>query len=139
MAQTVEQVTSDHARAALTLIDCDVHNAPNSISELQPFLSKRWQQYVHDSGFAVRDTCPHQGAALSNGSVAGNVLPCQVGETQQYAGDGEILRCPWHGWQFELRTGRSLVDPEHTRIRSYPVRVENDRVLVALGESVPHR
>jgi 3-phenylpropionate/trans-cinnamate dioxygenase ferredoxin subunit len=88
-----------------------------------------------DRFFAVRDTCPHQGAALSNGSVTGDVQLCQVGDTQQYARDGEVLRCPWHGWQFELRTGKSLVDPEHTRIRSYPVRVEKDRVLVAMGDS----
>lgn len=51
MEQTVDAVASDQAGAAVTLIDCDVHNAPNSISELQPFLPKRWQQYISDSGF----------------------------------------------------------------------------------------
>ena len=90
-----------------------------------------------DTFSAVRDICPHQGAALSNGSVTGDVLPCQVGEVQRYTRDGEVLRCPWHGWQFELRTGKSLVDPEHTRVRSYRVRVEKDRVLLLLGESSP--
>ncbi|MCH2203684.1 MAG: nitrite reductase (NAD(P)H) small subunit, partial [Fuerstiella sp.] len=69
------------------------------------------------------------------GSVTGDVSHCPVGETQQYFRDGEILRCPWHGWQFDLSTGRSLVDPERTRVRSYPVRVEQDRVLVALRQS----
>ena len=51
MAQVVEVSAGDQAGTAVTLIDCDVHNAPNSISDLKPFLSKRWQQYVHDSGF----------------------------------------------------------------------------------------
>ena len=51
MSRTVEATVSDPGRTAVTLIDCDVHNAPNSISELRPFLSKRWQQYVCDSGF----------------------------------------------------------------------------------------
>ncbi|MCH2213393.1 MAG: Rieske (2Fe-2S) protein [Fuerstiella sp.] len=89
----------------------------------------------HDGFYAVRDTCPHQGAALSTGSVAGDVSHCPVGETQQYTREGEVLRCPWHGWQFDLSTGRSLVDPERTRVRSYPVRVEHERVLVALRQS----
>jgi 3-phenylpropionate/trans-cinnamate dioxygenase ferredoxin subunit len=41
-----------------------------------------------------------------------------------YERGGEILRCPWHGWEFDLRDGRSVVDPERTRVRSYPVEVE---------------
>ena len=90
-----------------------------------------------DTFFAVRDICPHQGAALSGGSVAGDVLPCQVGEVQRYTKDGEVLRCPWHGWQFELKTGKSLVDPEHIRVRSYRVRVEQGRVFIVMGESSP--
>ena len=90
-----------------------------------------------DRFFAVRDPCPHQGAALSGGTVAGDVPNCHVGQTQQYTRDGEVIRCPWHGWQFDLETGRSLVDPEHTRVRSYAVRVRNDRVFVVPGESGP--
>jgi 3-phenylpropionate/trans-cinnamate dioxygenase ferredoxin subunit len=38
--------------------------------------------------------------------------------------EGEILRCPWHGWEFDLHDGRSVVDPEGTRVRSYQVEVE---------------
>jgi 3-phenylpropionate/trans-cinnamate dioxygenase ferredoxin subunit len=34
-----------------------------------------------------------------------------------------MVRCPWHGWEFDLRTGRSWFDPERTRVRSYPVTV----------------
>ena len=45
---------------------------------------------------------------------------------------GEMLiRCPWHGWEFDLRTGQSWFDPERTRVRSYRVTVEN------AGEPVP--
>jgi predicted TIM-barrel fold metal-dependent hydrolase len=51
MEQTVDTATCNPAGSAVTLIDCDVHNAPNSISDLLPFLSKRWQQYISDSGF----------------------------------------------------------------------------------------
>ena len=35
------------------------------------------------------------------------------------------IRCPWHGWEFDLRTGQSWFDPEHMRVRSYRVSVES--------------
>ena len=37
---------------------------------------------------------------------------------------GEILRCPWHGWEFDIRTGQSYCDPKKFRTRAYPVNVE---------------
>ena len=37
--------------------------------------------------------------------------------------EGEILRCPWHGWEFELSTGR-LVAPLRERVKTYDVTVE---------------
>ena len=40
-----------------------------------------------------------------------------------------VLRCPWHGWEFDLETGACLDDPA-LRAAVYPVRVEGDRVLV---------
>ena len=55
---------------------------------------------------------------------------------------GEILRCPWHAWEFDIRTGRSWFDPERTRVKAYPVEVrhaetfpvsvEDDYVVVEL-------
>ena len=39
------------------------------------------------------------------------------------AAPGEILRCPWHGWEFDMRTGQSWFDPERTRVRRYEVEV----------------
>ncbi len=37
------------------------------------------------------------------------------------ARDGEILRCPWHGWEFNLKTGKSVFNPHDVWVRSYPV------------------
>jgi nitrite reductase/ring-hydroxylating ferredoxin subunit len=39
------------------------------------------------------------------------------------------MKCPRHGWQFELSSGRSYVQPDR-RIRTYPVTVEKGRVLL---------
>jgi nitrite reductase/ring-hydroxylating ferredoxin subunit len=40
-----------------------------------------------------------------------------------------VLRCPWHGWEFDLETGRCLDEPS-LRSAVYPVRVDGERVLV---------
>ena len=44
--------------------------------------------------------------------------------------EGELLRCPWHGWEFDIRTGRSWCDPQRTRVKSYDVAVEPGSKLV---------
>jgi hypothetical protein len=36
----------------------------------------------------------------------------------------EMLRCPWHGWEFDIRTGQSWCDPAKVRVKTYPVTVE---------------
>ena len=38
--------------------------------------------------------------------------------------EGEILRCPWHGWEFDVTTGRSVFMPDAVRVKSYPVDVQ---------------
>ena len=43
----------------------------------------------------------------------------------------KLLECPWHGWEFDLRTGQSYLDPIKTRIRPYPVTVESGVVLAS--------
>ncbi len=52
-------------------------------------------------------------------------LPSKPGE-YTWARDGEILRCPWHGWEFDILTGRSVFNPHKTRVRTYEVRVETE-------------
>ncbi len=55
---------------------------------------------------------------------------CATDELQYvYGREGEILRCAWHGWEFEIETGRSLVDPR-VRARTYAVEVEDGEVYV---------
>jgi nitrite reductase/ring-hydroxylating ferredoxin subunit len=73
--------------------------------------------------YAVRDICPHRGAELSAGTVVGSFQASMPG---RYRFDGErpLIKCPWHGWEFDLATGRSLCDPDHERVRAYDVSVE---------------
>ena len=70
--------------------------------------------------FALRNSCPHQGGPLCLGPTVGLVTGERPGQIR-YEREGEILRCPWHGWEFDLATGRSVFDPTRTRVKSYPV------------------
>jgi nitrite reductase/ring-hydroxylating ferredoxin subunit len=75
---------------------------------------------------ALRNRCPHSGAPL----CLGRVRERERGEPGCYvAGDGQVLRCPWHGWEFDLESGRCPEDPS-MRVAVYAVRVEAGRVLV---------
>ncbi len=73
--------------------------------------------------FALRNSCPHQGGPLCQGSVSGFVSSAGPGD-YHYSRRGEILRCPWHGWEFDIRTGQSWFDPRKVRVRRYDVHVE---------------
>jgi nitrite reductase/ring-hydroxylating ferredoxin subunit len=75
---------------------------------------------------AFRNRCPHHGAPLCEGVVR----PRLAGTPGSYRLDGSaVLHCPWHGWQFELESGRC---PEDARMRVavYEVRIDAGRVLV---------
>jgi nitrite reductase/ring-hydroxylating ferredoxin subunit len=73
--------------------------------------------------YALRNQCPHAGARLCDGVLTGLVTSSTPGE-YDYLRSGEILRCPWHGWEFDIATGRSWFDPARTRVRSYEATVE---------------
>jgi 3-phenylpropionate/trans-cinnamate dioxygenase ferredoxin subunit len=36
---------------------------------------------------------------------------------------GELLRCAWHGWEFDMRNGQSWFDPKRVKVRAFPVAV----------------
>jgi len=80
--------------------------------------------------FAVRNSCPHQAAPLCLGTITGTTLPSAPGE-YVWGLEGRVLRCPWHGWEFDLATGAGLYDPyRHERVATYEVRIEGDEVVL---------
>lgn len=70
---------------------------------------------INGQYYAWRNVCPHAGAPVCVGKVCGTRLPSLVYE-YKYGRENEILRCPWHGWEFDLLTGEHLVDPD-TKLR----------------------
>lgn len=81
--------------------------------------------------FAIRPICPHYGADLSKGHFTGTNVPSEVG-VFRWGRDCELVRCPWHAWEFDLKTGRSLHDPDRQRVKAYDVEIEGDDVIVRL-------
>jgi nitrite reductase/ring-hydroxylating ferredoxin subunit len=80
---------------------------------------------VHGTYYALRNSCPHQGAPLCRGAITGMTVPSKPGE-YVWAREGEILRCPWHGWEFDVTSGRSVCNPHRTRVKTYEITVEED-------------
>jgi nitrite reductase/ring-hydroxylating ferredoxin subunit len=79
----------------------------------------------------ILNRCPHGGAPLCLGSVAGMSVASQPGPDVEWTRDGEILRCPWHGWEFDILTGESVTAPA-IRVKRFDVSVRDGRLYVAL-------
>ncbi len=65
--------------------------------------------------FATDDTCSHEEASLVDGFL-----------------EGDLIECPLHGSQFNVKTGEVLSPPAVLPIRTYPTMLEGDTVLVDL-------
>jgi 3-phenylpropionate/trans-cinnamate dioxygenase ferredoxin subunit len=77
---------------------------------------------VDGTVYALRNICPHHGAELCLGVTAGTMMPSPPGEWS-LAADAPVVRCPRHRWEFSLKDGRSVIDPQRYRVRAYEVRV----------------
>lgn len=79
---------------------------------------------------AVLNICPHQYGPVCLGRVGGTTLPSEPGK-YVWGRDGEILACPWHGWEFDLVTGRAIADSRR-HLHLLPVQVVDGRVYVTV-------
>lgn len=80
--------------------------------------------------FAVKNVCPHQGAPLCQGTIHATHRPSDVHEYDP-ALTGRILRCPWHGWEFDLVTGKGLYDATGA-VATYPVEIDEHGDVVVI-------
>lgn len=67
---------------------------------------------------AFTDNCTHISGPLNEGEL-----------------DGDVLTCPWHGAQFNVRTGKVLRGPARQDILTYPVKIEGEAILIQLPEA----
>jgi len=64
--------------------------------------------------YALDNICLHRGGPLGQGYL-----------------DGEKVECPWHGWQYDVKTGATVMNPG-MQVATYEVKVEGSDVLVAV-------
>ena len=91
--------------------------------------------------FAMLNRCPHNGGSLVEGVVTGLLQSATPG-AYSYTRQGEIIRCPWHGWEFDIKTGRSFCSGIKARARQFPARVEDGSSIVEgpyRAETIPVR
>jgi nitrite reductase/ring-hydroxylating ferredoxin subunit len=95
---------------------------------------------IGGSFHAVTNVCPHQLAPLCKGTLAKTAYSARP-DQWDWDEDSCVIRCPWHGWEFDLRTGRSVFNPHRTGVRTYEVAVEGAdlaaRRTVAANEEDP--
>ncbi len=62
----------------------------------------------------IDNTCVHRGGPLGEGDV-----------------EGDVVTCPWHGWQYNIKTGACVNNPA-ARVATYEVKVEGDDIRARL-------
>lgn len=78
---------------------------------------------------AYLNICPHALAPVCLGRVGGTTLPSAPG-TFEWGRDGEILACPWHGWEFDLLDGHCLTDRK--RLHAFELTLVGDEIVLTL-------
>jgi nitrite reductase/ring-hydroxylating ferredoxin subunit len=71
---------------------------------------------VEGNVYAFGDSCRHQGGPLSSGALIGTTVTC-----------------PWHGWTYDVRTGKSIVPPIGLRVPTYPVSIVDGTIVIAVN------
>ncbi|MBM4124141.1 MAG: Rieske 2Fe-2S domain-containing protein [Nitrospira sp.] len=64
--------------------------------------------------YATDNTCPHAGGPLGEGTLC-----------------GDVVECPWHGWRFNVKTGKRPENPDLT-VDCYPVEIAGDDIRVSI-------
>ena len=85
---------------------------------------------VDDELYALLNYCVHQGGPGCEGRIGGTLVEHEDGSLG-YDRDNEIVSCPWHGWEYEIKTGQHLSRPEY-RVPSYDVLEESGDLYVVV-------
>jgi nitrite reductase/ring-hydroxylating ferredoxin subunit len=78
--------------------------------------------------YGLLDKCLHQGGQLSRGKLMA-ATDCTPGECDYQITEGrEIVKCPWHGYEYDVKTGETLFDPDR-RLRTFKVHEEDGQIV----------
>jgi nitrite reductase/ring-hydroxylating ferredoxin subunit len=84
--------------------------------------------HVNGEWYGLLNRCPHRGGPMCEGLLVSYLESDKPGEVR-YDPSRKLLECPWHGWEFDIRTGQSYFDPARTKLRKYPVAVESGELV----------
>jgi nitrite reductase (NADH) small subunit len=79
--------------------------------------------------FAMRNSCPHRLAPICKGKITGTMLPSSPGELI-YGMDGKLIRCPWHGYDYDIETGKCLFNGTNLKVKTYETSTLDGEVFV---------
>ena len=84
--------------------------------------------------YAYNNWCVHQGGPVCEGSLSGTARATFDRDSLElefeWIEDDNILNCPWHGWEFDVRTGECLSRGK-AKLVQYPVRIEKEQIIVS--------
>ncbi len=66
--------------------------------------------------FAINNVCLHRGGPLGEGEL-----------------EGQQVTCPWHGWQYDVTTGKLVKTNPAVGVETFPVEVRGDDIFVDIG------
>jgi nitrite reductase/ring-hydroxylating ferredoxin subunit len=90
---------------------------------------------VDGAFYAYENYCVHQGGPICQGKLLGRVEEVLADDKTskgfKFAENGLNVVCPWHGYEYDIRTGRHAGD-RNVRLRSYEVKVQGPDVFVVV-------
>lgn len=85
--------------------------------------------------YALENQCAHQGGPVCTGKQQGAIVGEFSGPGERvhdrFDEDNPVIACPWHGFEYEIKTGEHVGDPT-VSIPTYPVNIEADKIYLEL-------
>lgn len=114
---------------------CEIHEIPEGKAKQVHVEGRDIAVFnLGDRFAAITSKCPHEGANLCNGKITDFIDSNGPGE-YFIDGDRSFVRCPWHGWEFDLKTGQSQCDPRRMRVKSFEVDVTDGEQAVQIKQA----
>ena len=127
-------MSASEGRQARTVVVCKIEDLPAGQSVIVPI--GRFGVGIFNVGgkyYGLTNYCPHRGGPLCTGPITGTGVPGDTPYEIAWIREGEVVRCPWHGWEFEIQSGETLASKNRRReyrIRTYPITVRDGMILL---------
>lgn len=91
--------------------------------------------YVDGEYHAYTNWCAHQAGPVCEGKLTGTSNAefdrDSLTVDLEWCKEGEVLNCPWHGWEYDVTDG-SCLSKEKVQLPSHSIKVENDEIIISL-------